>query len=328
MGKKHDEKETEGGRTYIQLSAPPKQLSAPPEQKKDGGLAGVQQNTDRRNAYYYRIMIEGEKKVQEFLGKVKIKCVTYHIYWHSATQGQIEKHVPKKIDKGYEDKYKYVYHDQAGNEHEICTVEWNTVKEKKNGVIISGKPKRNDEISDKTVSEGNTQRRVLYTNGDVVEYGIHPTKGHIWRLYASTGKDVELVRMSDALNYNNRGISIRYTFSATQRRYTSPGAFAGFIGALADCSLTLETTGSCFQYGSCFPSSEHVNGKSIDTLYLNDTDEQTFITAMHKFHFTKQITGKNKKTFQYAIKEKVDPPLHNSHLHSGFDETSVQEIKE
>ena len=32
--------------------------------------------------------------------------VTYHIY----SDGTIEKHIPKEITKGYEDKYKYVYH--------------------------------------------------------------------------------------------------------------------------------------------------------------------------------------------------------------------------
>lgn len=35
--------------------------------------------------------------------------VTYHIYW----DGRIEKHIPEAIQKGYEDKYKYVYHKQG-----------------------------------------------------------------------------------------------------------------------------------------------------------------------------------------------------------------------
>lgn len=76
---------------------------------------------------------------------------------------------------------------------------------------------------------------------------------------------------------------------------------------------------------SCFTSYEHVNGKSIDTLYLND-DEQNFINAMHKFNFNKQITGKNKKKFDNATQE-TKGTLHDSHLHSGFDDSSVKEIK-
>lgn len=69
-----------------------------------------------------------------------------------------------------------------------------------------------------------------------------------------------------------------------------------------------------------------MNGKSIDTLYLNDDDEQNFINAMHKFNFNKQITGKNKKKFDNATQEKKGT-LHDSYLHSGFDDSSVKEIK-
>ncbi|MBI0028905.1 hypothetical protein H3S88_09155 [Gilliamella sp. B14448G11] len=41
--------------------------------------------------------------------------VTYHIYH----DGKIEKHIPLEISKGYEQKYKYVYHDVNKNQHEI-----------------------------------------------------------------------------------------------------------------------------------------------------------------------------------------------------------------
>ena len=41
--------------------------------------------------------------------------VTYHIYH----DGKIEKHIPQEILKGYEQKYKYVYHDVNKNQHEI-----------------------------------------------------------------------------------------------------------------------------------------------------------------------------------------------------------------
>ncbi|MFQ1013605.1 hypothetical protein ACFX2U_12310, partial [Gilliamella apicola] len=41
--------------------------------------------------------------------------VTYHIYH----DGKIEKHIPPEISKGYEQKYKYVYHDVNKNQHEI-----------------------------------------------------------------------------------------------------------------------------------------------------------------------------------------------------------------
>lgn len=41
--------------------------------------------------------------------------VTYHVYW----DGRIEKHIPRAIQKGYEDKNKYIYHDEKGQKYEI-----------------------------------------------------------------------------------------------------------------------------------------------------------------------------------------------------------------
>lgn len=44
---------------------------------------------------------------------------------------------------------------------------------------------------------------------------------------------------------------------------------------------------------------------------------------MKKFGFNKQVTGRNKKVFTDAIQEKKGT-LHNSHLHSGFNEAVVK----
>ncbi|OCF93249.1 hypothetical protein A9G17_09005 [Gilliamella sp. wkB7] len=52
--------------------------------------------------------------------------VTYHIYH----DGKIEKHIPQEISKDYKQKYKYVYHDEKDNEHEICICDWHTIKKK------------------------------------------------------------------------------------------------------------------------------------------------------------------------------------------------------
>jgi hypothetical protein len=250
---------------------------------------------------------------------------TYHIYH----DGKIEKHIPQEILEGYEQKYKYIYHDKGNNEHEICIADWHTTKKKRDGVTVSA-PNRNDtniiEYKD-NINEGVTSKRVKYKNGDIAEYGWHSKdKGSIWRLYRALDEEIELVRMPDEVQYVNNKVTVRYIFSNTERRYTGPGALAGFIGALAETGLKLTTTGSCFTEGSCFPSSEHVNGKSIDTLYLKDVDEQKFINAMHKFNFNKQITGKDKKKFDNATQE-TKGTLHNSHLHSGFDDSSIKEIK-
>ncbi|MFL0102044.1 hypothetical protein V2751_14345, partial [Tenacibaculum maritimum] len=205
---------------------------------------------NRPNLWYY-----GEGNWFELRESDKIN--EYHIY----QDGKIEKFIYGENNS--QNKYKYIYHDSSGKEHEICTVKSNVTKEKKNGVTHKTKPTHSKIESDKTVSEGSTERRVKYINGDIAEYGKHPTKGKIWRLYKAKKNDVELVKMPDSLSYKKDGLSIEYKFSSTKRRYTGPECLAGFIGALADLKTQITTTGSCFSEGSCFPSSEHVNGKSV-----------------------------------------------------------------
>ena len=250
--------------------------------------------------------------------KIKDEIVTYHIF----SNGDIEKHIPKEIKSGYESQYRYVYHDSKDEEHDICTVDWHLTKEKSNGQKPGVKPTHSKIISDNQVSDGQTTRRIKYQNGDIAEYGSNDGKS-FWVLYRVTGKDIELVKMPDLLDYNEDGIVIKYSFTKTKRRYTEPGHLAVFIGALAECGFTdVQTTGSCFSEASCFPSVEHVNGKSIDTLYLDDTREQKLINAFNKFGITKQLRGSKKKAFTHTTDGKA---LHNSHLHSGI--ISADKIK-
>lgn len=250
------------------------------------------------------------------------EIVTYNIYHN----GKIEKIIPKEIKKGYENKYKYIYHDKNQKEHPICILDWYNTKGKEAGIVYNSKPIHAEIISDQKVSDGSTTRRIKYDNDDIAEYGEHPTKGLIWRLYKSTGNEIELIKMPDSLNYSKNGIIIKYGFSKTKRRYTGPNVFAAFIGALAECSYPegVITTGSCFKEGSCFPSAEHVNGRSVDTIYFNDLEkDQSFVDAIIKFKFNEVLIGNNKYCKQ--IKNAEDGgKLHNSHLHSGnFNNESI-----
>ncbi|MFC7773126.1 LysM peptidoglycan-binding domain-containing protein [Flavobacterium sp. GCM10027622] len=252
--------------------------------------------------------------------------VTYHVYH----DGKIEKRIPKEIKEGFEKKYKYVYHDKSDKEHAICILDWHNTKGKDVGVVFKTKPTHAEVLSDDNVSEGSTSRRVKYKNDDIAEYGKHPTKGKIWRLYKSNGKDIELIKMPDSLSYSNGGIVVKYEFSQTKRRYTGPGVFAGFVGALAECSFSdgIVTTGSCFKEASCFPSAEHVNGRSVDTIYYNNLNkDQKFVDAVIKFKFTEVLVGNN--DYCKKIKNASDGgALHNSHLHSGnFSDDKITEIK-
>ena len=164
--------------------------------------------------------------------------------------------------------------------------------------------------------------RVIYENDDVAEYGVNKNV-YFWNSYscAPNKPKIKVVRMPDSLNYSKSKLIIKYSFSNTQRTYTSPGALAGFIGALAECSYSdVLTTGSCFKEGTCFPSVAHVNGKSIDTEYLDRDREKEFIKAMEKFKFDGQITGTDSAHKYEGTKHDAK---HNDHLHSGFNESKV-----
>jgi 5-methylcytosine-specific restriction endonuclease McrBC regulatory subunit McrC len=78
----------------------------------------------------------------------------------------------------------------------------------------------------------------------------------------------------------------------------------------------LTTTGSCFYEASCFSSAEHVNGKSVDTSYKLDVNQdQKIINAMEKFHFHERFIGIN--PYFYKLSNAVNKDaLHNTHLHS------------
>ncbi|WJS92803.1 hypothetical protein NYQ10_11975 [Flavobacterium johnsoniae] len=254
-----------------------------------------------------------------------LDLVTYHIY----AEGKIEKVIPKIIKKGYENKYNYVYHDKNKEEHSICVLDWFKTKGKEVGIVYKSKPTHAEILTDENVSDGSTTRRVKYKNDDIAEYGKHPTKGLIWRLYKSTGKDIELIKMPDSLEYSVGEVVIKYSFSSTKRKYTGPNVFAGFIGALAECSNPdgIVTTGSCFKEGSCFPSAEHVNGRSVDTLYYyNLKKDQEFIDAVVKFKFTEVLVGNN-DYFKKLKNAEDGGDLHDSHLHSGnFNNNSIIKI--
>lgn len=277
---------------------------------------------------YYDSKNEGESyKTSEFSCGIisnnknikAIGIVTYHIYY----TGVIEKHIPKEIKSGYEQKYKYVFHDKENKEHEICITDWHiTTKKLPSRRKIYSKPTHSKIISDKNVTEGQTRRRVVYENGDIAEYGSN-NGDTFWRLYESTSEQNELIKMPDSVSYVN------YSFSGTKRRYTGPSYFAGFLGALAITELSISTTGSCFREGSCFPSQFHVNGESIDTIYFwNLGKDQKFIDAMKFFHFRERKAGNN-QYFKRLRNVTDGGDLHDSHLHCGsFDESKIKIIKE
>lgn len=150
----------------------------------------------------------------------------------------------------------------------------------------------------------------IYSNGDVITKGNFRVK---YREYKKSKGKVFLVKMK-ALNYSKNSLVIKFVWHQTLRHYANPELFAGFIGALAECSFGgVECTGSSYKDASCYPSQTHVNGESIDTAYLDKkTDEQKFINALWKFGFKLHYVGTN-MSYTHSTKDKY----HNDHLHSG-----------
>jgi muramidase (phage lysozyme) len=244
--------------------------------------------------------------------------VTYRIY----QDGIIEKHIPKTIKKGFENKLKYVYHGSKNVQNEICIVDWHETNEKAiSKSKLYSKPTHSEIVTDEIVADGQTTRRVIYTNGDIAEYGSNDGDT-FWRLYKALDNKIKLIEMPETVKF------IKYKFSNTKRKYTGPDEYAAFVGALAKTGLEITTTGSCFKEGSCFPSQYHVNGRSVDTIYFWDQkNDQEFIDAMKFYHF-KELKVGNDKYFKSLKNVQDGGNLHDSHLHSGnFKSSSILIIK-
>jgi len=274
--------------------------------------------------------------------------VTYHIYH----DGKIEKHIPEEISKRYEQKYKYVYHDENGNEHEICICDWHTIKKMQSDNSANNLKKGSANeilwthspiLSNNKVSDGSTTRRIFFENGDVAEFGSHDSKGIIWRLFRVTTDDTELIRIPDSLDKKFNNFNIKYGFQNSKRRYANPGLFAAMLGSIAVYNKSVITTGSAFQWGSCFPSIDHINGMSIDFTYRSYIaknqyhshtsqqykDDLAFLNAMRLF-FEEILVGSHDHfvKFRELSKVKNGKRLHDSHFHAEFSLSKIEEIKE
>ena len=73
--------------------------------------------------------------------------------------------------------------------------------------------------------------------------------------------------MPDSLDKQFDNFNIKYDFKDSKRHYANPGLFATMLGSIAVYNKSVTTTGSAFQWGSCFSSILHFNGMSIDFLY-------------------------------------------------------------
>ncbi|MET3047338.1 hypothetical protein [Flavobacterium covae] len=196
---------------------------------------------------------------------------TYHIF----KEGRIEKQIPKQIKSGYERKYRYVYHDEDGTEHEICIFDFITA-----GVWEKGKKtKTKTGVWEKRIAEGKT------------------------RYFKKGNGTVELLKMKLPLNYTEGKVKIKLADNTT-REYVNPKVFASIIGALAECAFDdVQMNGFTTSDGTGAPSVSHINGTAGDFRYLRKdkkligleinnnpteldvTRQEKFIEALVKFGY-------------------------------------------
>ena len=253
--------------------------------------------------------------------------VTYHIY----ENGKMERHIPKKIESGFEKKYKYVYHDKNSKEHEICIVDWLEIdKVKREKPNPSSIPKGYISHESFNISGVNQKDVYKYSDGSVIASGDAGEGGGTIRLkFAKIEGKAILVKLPDPLNYNSGNLKIALSFENTIRKYMGRNHFAGLIGALAECGLSLVSEGSAMKDGTCFPSVSHTNGESIDSDYFNLENTQKYVDAMAKFGFT-SFYYKPGMELEKPSKAKVfeEDSHHKAHLHCGVTQISITEIKE
>ena len=281
----------------------------------------------------------------------KIDIIVFYIYW----DGRIQKYIPSFIKDENKNKYRYVIVDEQGTKHKIYDLEYFKIKEKYSKEFNPNQPKtfyRTTSSNDiaTNVNDGDTKYRIIYADGRIAEWGIHgdyidknPIYPYTWRVFGVNNNEVDLLRMPDSINEQYGNFRIAYSFHNSKRRYANPCLFAAMLGSLAVYSKARITTGSAFQWGSCFPTLLHINGMAIDfeyrSLISKDNyhphtsqqyrDDSEFLNAMLLF-FDKVRVGQDAHFAEFRQRSRVvnGGRLHNSHFHADFSLSKIEEIKE
>jgi hypothetical protein len=221
---------------------------------------------------------------------------TYHIYH----DGKIEKHIPQKILTGYEQKYKYVYHDKNKKIHELGIFTIHVTKAMARGNIpqahnvelINVKEFEKGYIS----SDGSVKAKFATFNSDSHRWYINPD------CFAGLlGAMLEL--NADYLGFN--GFSTHDAKSVQSKSHIN-----GIAGDLRYIS-------------------ENRNGERIELTdsFFDFNKQEKFNTALYKFGwartslmYSEYFTYKKQANtlLKYTKHMKKDPPngyRHHHHLH-------------
>ncbi|PIK18874.1 hypothetical protein CTI16_07240 [Prevotella intermedia] len=232
--------------------------------------------------------------------------VTYHIYW----DGRIEKHIPKVIQKGYENKYKYVYHDEQEQEYEIGLLNYFTTTAMGSGNIpIKGK---NAELIDIREFRGyispNVKVRFSTINSSSGRYYINPS------CLASLFGTMAILNI-DYLGFNGFSDKLGRSIGGSKSHINGERGDLRYLSKNRNGEAILLQSSS-FDY--------EMQVKFCNTLHL-------FGWAANGKHFmlSEKFIYKEKTTLlPYCHHYRTENVRHNNHLHlQGFNFNQIKEIK-
>lgn len=126
--------------------------------------------------------------------------ITYHIF----NGGKIEKHVPKTIQKGFEKKYKYIYHDKASIEHILGTFNFKLTTEINQGNKVgTNKIELVDVREFKGYSNGGVKLKFLTLNTESERYYINPDC-YAGLLGAMADQNIDFLGFNGFSNYQGK----------------------------------------------------------------------------------------------------------------------------
>lgn len=255
-----------------------------------------------------------------------------------------------ELNNSVNSKVCYFYYDKNDNEHFVCESKKITIKSKIRSINIPKDEDKGNLIDTIDHSENINAGEIIHAQTlEIYENGTLGTpsryaKDKIW--YKNKENDVELVfadiledpgtgsEAFRALNYESPDGSfvITFAFQNTRRRYANPAFYAAFLGALAQLNQTksmskiyINSGGFSYKDGSCYPSSEHVDGIAVDTGYLDNLNQQNaFVNCMRNYGLLRQGVGDGKnlngrphpKPWIARINHSIYLKGHEDHLHS------------
>ena len=237
----------------------------------------------------------------------KIQSIkTYHIYY----DGRIEKHIPKEIAEEFKQKYKYVYHDEKGNEHKIGAFKFLETTEMKKGNIAGTKKVELIDIREFKGYDNNGVKLKFLQIKSKTRFYINPD------CYAG------LLGAMAKLNIDYLGVT---GFSDDKAgSYPSVSHFNGEKGDLRYLSTNRKGESTHLQHSHFDVEQQN---KFNDALYLFGWGR---LEKMYSEYFTYNGNSKyllnHTKHMKKAGRGGYD---HYHHLHlTGFDHTLIQIIKE